>query len=152
MNKAILIPGKEKRVYSRHPWIFRSDIARTEGDPYPGEVVDILSSRGRFLARGFYNPASQIALRIMTWREEPVDRAMIFRRVKEAVDYRRNFADLHSCRLIFAESDRLPALIVDSFGDDQSAMLWVSVCRTYQFVSDLSANVLRDSYGSGINI
>lgn len=40
--------------------------------------------------------------------------------------------------------------LVDSFGDDQSAMLWVSVCRTYQFVSDLSANVLRDSYGSGI--
>lgn len=53
----------------------------------------------------------------MTLHDEPVDRDFIFRRVREAVEYRRAFADLHSCRLIFAESDRLPALIVDSFGD-----------------------------------
>ena len=116
-SKAILIPGKEKRVWSRHPWIFRSDIDRVEGEFTPGDMLDIYSSKGRFLARGFYNPASQIALRIMTYHEEEVDRAFIFRRVKEAVDYRRTFADLKSCRLIFAESDRLPALIVDAFGD-----------------------------------
>ena len=97
MSKAILIPGKEKRVWSRHPWIFRSDIEKVEGEFEPGDVVDILSSRGRFLARGFYNPASQISLRVMTYREEPVDRSFIFRRVHEAVAYRRTFADLQSC-------------------------------------------------------
>jgi len=117
MTKAILKPGKEKRVYTFHPWIFRSDIDRIEGICEPGDIVDILSSKGRFLARGFYNPNSQIALRIMTYSEEPVDREFIFRRVHEAVEYRRTFADLESCRLIFAESDRLPALIVDAFGD-----------------------------------
>ena len=117
MSKAILIPGKEKRVYSRHPWIFRSDIAKVEGDYTPGDILDIFSSKGKFLARGFYNPASQIALRIMTYQQEPVGRDFIFRRVHEAIEYRRTFADLRSCRLIFAESDRLPALIVDSFGD-----------------------------------
>ncbi|MBQ9252108.1 MAG: class I SAM-dependent rRNA methyltransferase [Clostridia bacterium] len=117
MSKAVLIPGKEKRVYSRHPWIFRSDIARVEGEFTPGDVLDIYSSKGKFLARGFYNPASQIALRVMTYHEEPVDRDFIFRRVHEAIDYRRSFADLRSCRLIFAESDRLPAMIVDAFGD-----------------------------------
>ncbi len=117
MATAVLIPGKEKRVYARHPWVFRSDIARTEGDFTPGDVVDIVSSKGKFLARGYYNPASQIALRILTYRQEPVDGAFISRRVREAVDYRRSFADLRSCRMIFAESDRLPALIVDSFGD-----------------------------------
>ena len=53
----------------------------------------------------------------MTLHDEPVDRDFIFRRVKEAVDYRRTFADLHSCRMIFAESDRLPALIVDKYHD-----------------------------------
>ena len=115
--KAVLVPSKEKRVYSRHPWIFRSDIQRVEGDFEPGDVVDVVSSRGRFLARAFYNPASQISLRVMSYREEPIDRALIFRRVKEAIDYRRSFADLTSCRLIFAESDRLPALVVDAFGD-----------------------------------
>ena len=115
--KAILRPGREKRVYTLHPWIFRSDIDCLEGRFTPGEVVDILSSKGRFLAKGFYNPNSQIALRIMTWKDEPVDRDLIFRRVHEAVEYRRTFADLKSCRLIFAESDRLPALIVDAFDD-----------------------------------
>lgn len=117
MANAILIPGKEKRVLNGHPWVFRSDIARVEGDFIPGDIVSVFSSKGRFLAKAYYNPQSQIALRIMSLRDEPIDRALIFRRVKEAVDYRRAFADLRSCRLIFAESDRLPALIVDSFGD-----------------------------------
>ena len=115
--KAILKPGKEKRVRTFHPWIFRSDIDQVEGDFLPGDIVDIVNSKGRFLARGFCNPNSQIALRIMTYREEPVDRDLIFSRVHEAIEYRRTFADLTSCRLIFAESDRLPALIVDAFGD-----------------------------------
>ena len=115
--KAILLPGKEKRVASLHPWIFRSDIAGIEGEYEPGDIVDIFSSKHRFLAKGYYNPNSQIALRIMTYRDEPVDRSLIFRRVHEAVEYRRTFADLKSCRLIFAESDRLPALIVDAFND-----------------------------------
>ena len=118
MARTVLLPGKEKRVFTCHPWIFRSDIARVEGDCLPGDVVDIVSSKGRFLARGYYNPNSQIALRIMTYREdEAVDRALIFRRIHEAIEYRRTFADLKSCRLVFAESDRLPALIVDAFGD-----------------------------------
>lgn len=117
MTTAVLIPGKEKRVYSGHPWVFRSDIARVEGDFVPGDIVNVVSSRGHFLAKAFYNPQSQIALRVMSLRDESIDRPFIFRRVREAIDYRRSFADLRSCRLIFAESDRLPALIVDAFGD-----------------------------------
>lgn len=117
MAKAVLIPGKEKQVLGGHPWVFRSDIAQVSGTYEPGDVLDVVSSRGRFLGRAFYNPKSQISLRMMTLHDEPVDRDFIFRRVREAVEYRRAFADLHSCRLIFAESDRLPALIVDSFGD-----------------------------------
>ena len=59
----------------------------------------------------------QIALRLLSRKEEPIDRAFIFNRVKRALDYRRAFADLRSCRLIFAESDGLPAVIADAFGD-----------------------------------
>ena len=117
MSIAVLKPGKEKRVWSRHPWIFRSDIDHLEDSPQPGDIVDVFSSRNRFLAKAFYNPNSQIALRVMSYTNETIDRDFIFRRVHEAVEYRRSFADLKSCRLIFAESDRLPALIVDSFGD-----------------------------------
>ena len=117
MGDIILLPGKEKRVFSGHPWVFRSDIARTKGEIIPGDTVRVTASNGRFLAMAVYNPASQIALRILSRKEETIDRDFIRRKVKEAVDYRRLFADLSSCRLIFAESDGLPAIIVDSFGD-----------------------------------
>ena len=85
MANAILIPGKEKRVYGGHPWVFRSDIARVEGDFTPGDIVSVYSSKGKFLAKAFYNPQSQISLRIMSLHDEPIDRAFIFRRVKEAL-------------------------------------------------------------------
>lgn len=117
MAAAILLPGKEKRVFSGHPWIFKSDIARVEGKFVPGDVVKVIASNGRFLAKAFYNPDSQIALRIMSYEDQKIDREFIFDRVRTAIEYRKNFADLKSCRLIFAESDRLPAMIVDSFGD-----------------------------------
>ena len=117
MADVILLPGKEQRVWTGHPWIFRSDIAREKGAPVPGDTVRVTASNGRFLAMAAYNPASQIALRVLSRRDEPIDEGFIRRRVHEAVAYRQRFADLRSCRLIFAESDGLPAVIVDSFGD-----------------------------------
>ena len=116
MADVILLPGKEKRVFSGHPWVFRSDIARTKGDPQPGDTVRVTASNGRFLAMAVYNPKSQIALRVLSRRDEAIDEAFIRSRVKRAVEYRRTFADMQSCRVIFAESDGLPAVIVDSFG------------------------------------
>ena len=113
----VLKNGKEKRVYSLHPWIFKSDIDHEKNHCEPGSVVRVISSKGKFLAKAYYNPESQIALRIMSYQDEPVDRNLIFDRIHDAIEYRRSFADLKSCRLVFAESDRLPALIVDSFND-----------------------------------
>lgn len=117
MAKAFLSPGREKRVLQGHPWVFRSDIARVDGPFTPGDVVDVVTSRGKFLARAMYNPASQIALRVFTVRDEPVDAAFIRGRVRRALAYRRMFADMRSCRAVFAESDGLPALVADCFGD-----------------------------------
>ena len=117
MATAILVPGKEKRVYSGHPWIFRSDIEKVKGEFTPGDVVTVQAKNGRFLAKAIYNPASQIALRILSHKDVEIDAEFIKAKVKRAIDYRRTFADLHSCRLIFAESDGLPAVIADSFGD-----------------------------------
>jgi len=117
MAKAFLNPGREKRVYRGHPWVFRSDINRVEGKFTPGDVVDVVNSRGKFLGRAMYNPASQISLRMFTTRDEAVDEAFIRQRVRRAIDYRRRFADLQSCRVLFAESDGLPALVADCFGE-----------------------------------
>ena len=117
MATVFLNRGKEQRVYSGHPWVFRSDIERVDGAYEDGDVVRVATARGQFLAMAVYNPRSQISLRILSRREEPIDGAFIRARVKRALDYRRLFADLHSCRLIFAESDGLPAVIADAFGD-----------------------------------
>lgn len=108
--------GREQRVLGGHPWVFRSDIEREDGAA-DGLPVRVLTSAGRFLAMAVYNPRSQISLRILSRRDEPIDGAFIRGRVRRAVDYRRRFADLGSCRLIFAESDDLPAVIADKFGD-----------------------------------
>ena len=108
--------GREQRVLGGHPWVFRSDIESEDGAA-DGLPVRVLTSAGRFLAMAVYNPRSQISLRILSRRDEPIDGAFIRGRVRRALDYRRRFADLNSCRLIFAESDGLPAVIADKFGD-----------------------------------
>ena len=147
-SKVYLIPGKEKRVYTRHPWVFRSDIHHTEGPCTPGDVVSIYSDKGRFLAKAFYNPNSQIALRILTWQDEEIDRAFIFRRVHEAVEYRRTFADLRSCRLIFVESDRLPALIADVFGS--TVVIQCMSLGMERFKQDVIDAIVEEIHPDGI--
>ena len=117
MAKAVLRKTRESRVRSGHPWVFASDIERVEGDFEPGDVVDVVSSHNTYLGRAFYNPKSQISLRMLTTHDEPVDEAFFRRRVQEAWDYRKQFCDPASCRLIFSESDFLPGLIVDKFGE-----------------------------------
>ena len=117
MAKAVLRKTRESRVRSGHPWVFASDIERVEGNFEPGDVVDVVSSHNTYLGRAFYNPKSQISLRMLTTHDEPVDEAFFRRRVQEAWDYRKLFCDPASCRLIFSESDFLPGLIVDKFGD-----------------------------------
>lgn len=143
-----LLPGKEKRIRTRHPWVFRSDIMKADPSCLPGDIVRVVSSNGQFLAKALFNPLSQISLRIMTYQDEPVDRDLIFRRVREAIRYRRSFADLSSCRLIFAESDRLPALIVDSFGG-----VLVLQCLSLgmeRFKQDIVEALVEEVHPSGI--
>ena len=82
MAKAILVKGKEKRVESGHPWIFESDIEKVEGSFVPGDIVDVCSSRNRFLCRGYYNPKSQIAIRIMTYEREEIDYGFFYKRIQ----------------------------------------------------------------------
>ncbi|MDR2506307.1 MAG: class I SAM-dependent rRNA methyltransferase [Oscillospiraceae bacterium] len=122
MLNITLLPDKEKRIYGGHPWIFKSDIARTANDSdwrAEAPLARVMTSRGKFAAIALHNPASQIALRVITQRDEAIDEAFFGRKVHAAVEFRRQFrhADLESCRLIYAESDGLPALICDRFGD-----------------------------------
>ncbi|MGI8587689.1 MAG: class I SAM-dependent rRNA methyltransferase [Chloroflexia bacterium] len=116
--RIILQANREARLLAGHPWVFGNEIERSEGRPEPGALVDVVDGRGRFLVRGFYNPQSQIVVRVVTRRNEPVDAALIERRIARAWAYRKRLMpDVTCCRVVFAEADALPGLIVDKFGD-----------------------------------
>lgn len=117
MAKAFLIKGKEKRTEYGHPWIYRSDIEKIDGSFSPGDIVDIYSNKNRFLGRGYINLKSQIAIRILTYEHENIDYEFLHKRISMAWEYRKKVADPMSCRVIFSESDFLPALVVDKFSD-----------------------------------
>ena len=115
MVKCYLKRTRDSRVRSGHPWIFRSDIERVEGGFAPGDVAEVRSANGTFLGRAFYNPTSQISLRMLTQHDEPINGDFFLKRVQAAWDYRKLLCDPQSCRAVYAESDFLPALIVDKF-------------------------------------
>ena len=117
MAKAFVKKTRESRVRSGHPWIFASDVEKVEGEFENGDVVDVVSWRGTFLGKAFYNPQSQITLRMLTMEDEPIDEAFFARRIRQAWEYRKLLCDPMSCRLIYSESDFLPGLIVDKFED-----------------------------------
>ena len=113
-----LASGKEARLLAGHPWIYRNEIARVDGEGEPGAVAHILDDRGRFLGQAMANLKSQIAGRLLTRAEEPIDGAFFARRVREAAGRcGRSVSGPDACRLIFGEADHLPGLIVDRYGD-----------------------------------
>jgi 23S rRNA (cytosine1962-C5)-methyltransferase len=100
-----------------HPWIFASDLLPGQ-TAEPGATVEVQDERGRFLGMAHYSAASQIALRLLTRRREPLDRDFWVRRLRQAVVYReRVVRDSTALRLVFSEADLLPGLIVDRYGD-----------------------------------
>lgn len=119
-GRLYLKPERIKPVVQRHPWIFSRAIARIEGDPEPGSLVDIYTHDGRRLAIAYWNPRSQIQARILTWDDEPIDDGWWKRRLSRAIEARQVLRAEHQTnayRLIHAESDYLPGLIVDQYDD-----------------------------------
>lgn len=112
--------GKDKRLLLGHPWVYRTDIDVIRGPATPGDVVLLENHRGKPLGLGYYNPLSFIAVRFLTSNpEETIDTAFFARRIERALEIRlRLFKDgaTDAFRVVFAEADLLPGLIVDKFG------------------------------------
>ncbi len=105
------------RILSGHPWVYRSDIRAAEGLE-PGAAVQVRDERGRFLGRGWFSTASQIALRLLTREDVPIDDAFLAGRLEAAADYRgRVVENTTAYRLVYGESDGLPGLVVDRYAD-----------------------------------
>ncbi|MCX6031136.1 MAG: class I SAM-dependent rRNA methyltransferase [Chloroflexi bacterium] len=123
-STVFLHPGKDKPIRQRHPWIFSGAIERVSGHPAPGDLVDVADARGEWLATGYFNPKSQIVVRLLTWqRGEDVAATFWRKRLAAAAAARagqdgvRCIAQTTAYRLAYAESDGLPGLIVDRYGD-----------------------------------
>lgn len=113
---ATLSPRGEERVRLGHPWIYKSDVGEVAAEP--GEVVQVRGPRQRLLGHAFFSNQSQITLRMLVRGEAPVDAAFWRARLEAALAFRRSLApDATAFRLVHAEADLLPSLIVDRYGD-----------------------------------
>ena len=127
MKRIILKAHEERRIQSGHPWVFDNEIAKVldaQANPAvlePGELAEVESVRKEYLGRAFVNPNSKITARIYSPSKEGVDKGFFKRRIRKAVLARSCYARSHydfyreSARLVFAEADFLPGLIIDRF-------------------------------------
>ncbi len=122
LPQIVLKPRKALPFFSRHPWVFQGAVDWLVGEPQPGDVVDVIDDAERFVARGLFNPESQICVRLYSWDESiPLDEAFWSQRLDDAIALRRalfgEFTSDFACRLVFSEADGLSGLTVDRYGD-----------------------------------
>ena len=122
MEKAVILKrGKEESLHRYHPWIFSGAIQRIEGKPEEGDVVTVYTNDRQFIARGHVQVGS-IAVRVLTFKDEPIDQQFWERRIATAFDLRERTGissreDNNTYRLVHGEGDNLPGLIIDIYGD-----------------------------------
>jgi len=129
------------RVASGHPWIFSSDVAE-RGDAQPGDVVKVADPRGRPIGVAHYSSTSQITLRLLSSRPEPIDQEFFRRRLTAAIRHReRVVKNSNACRLVFSEADLLPGLIVDRYG---SCLVIQTLSQGMDRARDLIVHCLKE--------
>lgn len=151
MADIILKPGREKSLLRRHPWIFSGAIQKADENIASGSTVDLLSSDGHFLARAFYSPTSQIRARVWTFEDEPVDREFFRKRIRAAIATRSPLLKgeglgmrSNAFRLIYAESDGIPGLIVDRYND---ILVLQSLTAGSEYWKDILVDLLLEETG-----
>ena len=118
MAELVLKTGREKSLLRRHPWIFSGAVGKIQGAPQSGETLDILSAHGEWLGRAAYSPTSQIVARVWSFeRDEEIDSAFFHLRLQQALLARQSLTATTAYRVVNAESDRLPGVIVDCYGE-----------------------------------
>jgi 23S rRNA (cytosine1962-C5)-methyltransferase len=108
---------EERRILRGHPWVFSNELLQPVGEFSPGEVVDVLDFSGRFLGRGYINPHTLIAVRILTRKQEEIDSGFFRRKISAARKLRTMLGFGNSFRAVFSEGDGIPGLIVDKYAD-----------------------------------
>lgn len=118
LSRIALKPGHDRRAKAGHPWIFSNEIQDVLKGCAPGDLVEVMDDRGRFLGRGYFNPHSLIAVRLLTHQPEEIDADFFRRRILRAWRYRQRVCPgEEALRAVYSESDGLPGLIVDRYGE-----------------------------------
>jgi len=120
MVDIILKKGKEKAALQRHPWVFSGALEKIKGKPEDGDVVKVFAFDNEFLAYGYFNSNSRVAVRLLEWDEtQVIDKNWYQNRLKQAIASRQFILseETNTCRLVFSEADFLPGLIVDKYAD-----------------------------------
>ena len=139
-KKVYLKAGKEESLKRLHPWVFSGAIAKVEGEPEEGEVVDVYTSKKEFIACGHFQIGS-IAVRVLTFRQEEINHEFWKRRLAVALDLRRslNLVDNpknNTYRLVHGEGDNLPGLIIDVYG--QTAVMQAHSAGMHVYRMDIA--------------
>ena len=118
MKKVHLKRKIANRIANGHPWIFANEVEKIEGNPEAGATVDVYFSDGKFVGKGYFNPQSQIIVRILTHNKKvEINDQFFLDKIKQCWNYRQKLGYVENCRLVFGEADGLPQLIVDKFND-----------------------------------
>lgn len=116
--RLVLRPGEDRRVRGGHPWVFSNEIERYEGAFEDGDVLDVVDARGAFLGRAYVNRHSLIAARLLTRGRDAIDTAFFVRRLERAKRLRESTMPGETVlRLVYGESDQLPGLVIDRYGE-----------------------------------
>ena len=119
--------GKEKAVLQKHPWVFSGALDQIKGAPANGDVVKVMSAKNDFLAYGYYNDQSRVAVRLLEWEEsQRIDENWYEQKIAKAIESRAHLLknkSTNAYRLIFSEADFLPGLIIDQYADFLSVQI-----------------------------
>lgn len=153
-TKLTITPKGERSLRHGHPWVFSDEITKVDGQYANGDLVDVLTNKGKYLGTGFINDNSKIRVRVIsTNANDKFDEAFWQRRVRYAIDYRRQVMgeDFNSCRLIFGEADSFPGLTIDRFEDVLVAqVLSLGIEQRKEIIFNAVIEIMRE-YGQEIN-
>jgi len=113
-----LIIKPRSRIYHGHDWVYASEVLKSFGEPRDGDVVSLRGAGDQILGSAIYNSRSQIVARRFCRQRQDLDLDFFLRRIAQAVAYRqRRGVDARLCRVVWSESDGLPGVIVDRYGE-----------------------------------